>query len=245
MRENYKNIQINTTKNTHEIVFDLIENKTNSIIADIPCGNGAFVLRLKDYGYSNIYAMDIENNLTIHHNQFLTGDMTKRINLDSNSIDTLVCIDGIEHIDEQSFFVREAKRIIRTGGELILSTPNISSLRSRWRWLMTGHHNKCKSPLDENNPNPLHHIGMVSFQELRYLLHTNGFHITHIKTNRIKFISWIYSLLLPFTYFFTSITYSKTGKKEGTTKINKEIKKAMFSTPILFGESLIIRSIKK
>ncbi len=85
-----------------------------------------------------------------------------------------MCIDGIEHLRRPFDFIAEVRRVLRIGGEVILSTPNISSLRSRLRWLLTGHHHKCPAPLDERNPNPLHHINMISFPELRYLLHSNG-----------------------------------------------------------------------
>jgi len=245
MRNSYKKIEINCAKNTHENVFSLINKNTDISIVDIPSGYGAFILRLKDHGYKNITAIDIENILKIKHANFSTGDMTKTLPMKDNSIDTLVCIDGIEHIDGQFKFIKEVARILKTNGELVISTPNISSLRSRWRWLMTGHHNKCKSPLDEKNPTPLHHIGMISFPEIRYLLHTNGLIINQISTNRIKSISWLYSIITPLSFLYTSLTYRKTGNKENTKVINQEVKKSMFSLPVLFGETLIIRAIKK
>jgi SAM-dependent methyltransferase len=244
MRNSYKGIEINTAKNIHEVVFQLINKDTNAKVVDIPSGYGAFVLRLIDNGFKNVVAIDIENILKIKHDRFSTGDMTKDLPMENNSIDTLVCIDGIEHIDKQFKFINEVSRVLKVGGELIISTPNISSLRSRWRWLMTGHHNKCKSPLDENNPNPLHHIGMISFPEMRYLLHTNGLIITGVTTNRIKHKSWIYVIFLPFSYLYTTLTYRKTGRKDGTKSINKEVKKSMFSYSVLFGETLIVKAEK-
>ena len=244
MRRSYRGVSINTSKNTHERVFCLIKKDTNSKIVDMPSGSGAFVLRLKDNGFNNIVAIDIENILEIDHDNFLTGDMTKDIPLEDNSVDVLTCIDGIEHISQQYQFVKEVNRILKTGGELIISTPNISSLRSRWRWLMTGHHNKCKTPLDENNPNPLHHIGMISFPEIRYLLHTNGFRIKKVIENRIKLISWLYVVFVPFSFLITSFVYYNSGKKKGTSAINKEVKKKMYSRAVLFGETLIVKAIK-
>ena len=244
MRNSYKGIENNTAKNIHKVVFQLINKDTNAKIVDIPSGYGAFVLRLKDNGFKDVVAIDIENILKIEHDRFSTGDMTKDLPMKDNSVDTLVCIDGIEHIDKQFKFINEVGRVLKVGGELIISTPNISSLRSRWRWLMTGHHNKCKSPLDENNPNPLHHIGMISFPEMRYLLHTNGLVIKDVTTNRIKPISWIYAIFLPFSYLYTTLTYKKTGRKDGTKSINKEIKKSMFSYSVLFGETLIVKAEK-
>jgi SAM-dependent methyltransferase len=244
MRRSYRGVSINTSKNTHEKVFSLIEKDTKSKIIDMPSGSGAFVLRLKDNGFNNVIAIDIENILEIDHDNFLIGDMTKDIPLENDSVDVLICIDGIEHINPQLHFVKEVNRILKIGGEFIVSTPNISSLRSRWRWFMTGHHNKCTTPLDENNPNPLHHIGMISFPEIRYLLHTNGFRIEKVITNRIKLISWLYVILIPFSFLFTSLVYYNSGRKKETSTINKEVKKKMFSRAILLGETLIVKAIK-
>ncbi len=244
MGRNYKDISINTSINTHETVFHLISKTLNSKIVDIPCGSGAFIFRLKDNGYNNVLAIDIENIMEIDHKDFMIGDMTKILPIEDNSIDVLVCIDGIEHINKQFDFVKEVNRILKDGGEFIISTPNISSLRSRWKWLTSGHHHKCNTPLDENNPNSLHHIGMISFPEIRYMLHTNGFKIQKVTTNRIKWVSWIFTLITPLAYLITTGTYYKSGKKEGTSKINKEIKKIMFSKAVLFGETLVVKGVK-
>lgn len=244
MGRNYNGISINTSVNTHETVLNLISKSSNLRIVDIPCGSGAFISRLKDNGYNNVLAMDIENILEINHKDFVVGDMTEVLPIEDNSTDILVCIDGIEHINRQFDFVKEVNRILKDGGEFIISSPNISSLRSRGKWLMSGHHHKCNNPLDENNPNPLHHIGMISYPEIRYMLHINGFKIQNVTTNRIKWVSWLYLLILPFVYLMTTGIYHKAGKREGLSKINKQIKKVMFSKAVLFGETLIVKGIK-
>jgi len=244
MRRSYKGISINTSKNTHETVFKLLANNTHRTVADIPSGSGAFVQRLKDNGFEKVAAIDIVNILEIEHDNFVQADMTKPLPIPNGSLDVLVCIDGIEHISNQFSFVKEANRILAVYGEIIISTPNISSLRSRWKWFFTGQHYKCESPLDENNPNPLHHIGMVSFTELRYMLHTNGFKINDIKTNRIKPIAMVYALLLPLVFLSTCWVYLKRGKKDGTLQINKSILNQVFTKEILFGETLIVKAKK-
>jgi SAM-dependent methyltransferase len=244
MRRNYNGISINTSKNTHEKVFSLVHKDLDNTIVDIPSGSGAFVQRLKDAGFKNIIAVDIENILEIEHNNFIQGDMTKTFPLADDSCDTLVCIDGIEHIDKQFDFIEEVNRVLRKNGEIIVSTPNISSLRSRWKWLTTGHHHKCNSPLDENNPTPLHHIGMISFPEIRYLLHTKGFIINKVTTNRIKLISLIYTVFVPLVFVATYWVYIRTGRKYGMLEINRDIFKTMFSSDVLFGETLIVKATK-
>ena len=244
MRRNYKNIAINTSKNTHEKVFSMINKDTNAFVVDIPCGSGAFVQRLKDYGYQNVKAIDIENTLEIDHDDFSVGDMTEKLPVSDNSVDILVCIDGIEHISRQFDFVQEVHRILKEGGEFILSTPNISSIRSRWKWFTTGHHHKYNAPLDENNPSALHHIGLIDFPGIRYLLHTNGFKLNQVTTNWIKPISWFFLIFVPLIYLSTSWVYYKTGKKQKTRKINKKVFRTMFSKEVLFGETLITKATK-
>lgn len=244
MRNNYKGISINTSKNTHDKVFELIRKEPERVVIDIPSGSGAFIQRLKDAGFDKIIAIDIENALEIEHDNFIKGDMNKKLPLPDNSCDIVVCIDGIEHISKQFDFVCEVNRILKNNGEIIISTPNISSLRSRWKWFMTGHHHKCNSPLDENNPTPLHHIGMISFPEIRYLLHTNGFKINNVTTNRIKPVSLVFSILIPLIYISTFLVYTRTGKKYDNKEINKSILKTMFSRDVLFGETLIVKAIK-
>ena len=245
MRRDYKGISINTSKNTHETVFELVGNGPESRIVDVPCGSGAFVQRLKDHDYHHVYGIDIEDGLEIDHESFRQGDMTDRLPLDDESVDTLVCIDGIEHIDRQQDFIAEVIRVLRPGGEFIVSTPNISSIRSRLKWLLTGHHHKCNSPLDERNPGPLHHVALLSFREISYLLHSAGFHIEQITTNRTKAVSWLYLPLVPLLYLATLLVYNRRGKKEQTEQICMEVRKSMFRLPVLFGETMIIRAVRK
>lgn len=245
MRRNYKGININTSQNTHETVFGLIDKNLKVRIVDIPCGNGAFIQRLKDHGFKNIKGIDIKNELEIKHDDFVLGDMNRELPLPDNSCDVLLCIDGIEHISKQFDFVKEVYRVLKEDGEFLVSTPNISSIRSRLKWFMTGHHHKYNVPLDENHPSPFHHIGLIAFPELRYLLHTNGFKINRITTNQIKPASWIFIVFVPIIYFSTLWIYTKRGKKYNRVELYKEIFKTMFSKDILFGETLIVKALKK
>lgn len=67
----------------------------------------------------------------------------------SESFDTLCCFQVLEHLEDASGFLFEARRVLRPGGELILTTPNR---------LQAG-----------TGPNP-HHVLEYSPDELRELL---------------------------------------------------------------------------
>lgn len=234
----------NTSKNTHNIVEQLLLKEECSPILDIPCGEGAFTQRLLSRKQS-VYSADIVNNLKVDNPNFCLADMNQPFPYENDFFQSIVCIDGIEHIERPFDFIRECHRILKTEGCLLLSTPNISALRSRWRWFLTGHHNKCKTPLNECNPNPLYHISMISLHELRYLLHSNGFQIIVVATNRIKPLNYLYLPWIPVSYIATYLAYIREERDIEQQKRNREILKQTFHFSVLLGETLIVKAIKK
>ncbi|MFH1352782.1 MAG: class I SAM-dependent methyltransferase [bacterium] len=238
-------IEANAAKNTHKVVADFLrEEKNCSTVLDIPCGSGAFSGMMSGSGIT-VYSADCENLFEIRDGHFDTVDMTKPFPYSDGQFDAVVSIDGIEHIENPFNFIRECARVLRRGGVCVISTPNISSFRSRARWLWTGFHNKNKTPLDETAPNPLHHINMISFPELRYILYANGFRISKIAANRIKTISWLYGLMIPFSYIITQVVFYREEKQAAQRERNRRILKQLFSLPVMFGETMIIKAVRK
>lgn len=240
-----QHIPENTSKNTHNKVEELLFSSPNVLkVLDIPSGYGAFTKRLMDKKVE-VYSGDIENILKAENPRFRVTDMNAPLPFEDNFFDAVVCIDGIEHIERQFDFTRECWRVLKPGGSLIISTPNINSLRSRWRWFLTAHHNKCKSPLNEEKPSALHHISLVSFSLLRYMLHRSGFRITKITSNRIKAVSWVFILWVPLSYLKTLVVFKKEEKDPAQKQRNKEILKQLFKMDVLLGETLIVKAEKK
>jgi len=239
-----QNIPENTSKNTHKVVYELLKNSgSTGKVLDIPSGAGAFTARLLSNNIE-VYSGDIQNIMEISNDNFHLADMNKDLPFEGNFFDNVVCIDGIEHLERPFDFIRSCHHVIKTGGHLIISTPNINALRSRWRWFWTGHHNKNKAPLNEHEPSFLHHINMMSYQRLRYLLHSSGFKITEVKTNRVKFISYLYGIFTPLSWLFTSWVYRKEESDKAQKESNKEIMRTIFKRPLLFGETMIVKAVK-
>ncbi len=234
----------NTTPKTHQVVWDLLREQNCKKVLDIPSGAGAFTDRVMRAGL-DAYPADIENIMEVSNANFREADMNKRLPYEDGFFDAVVCIDGIEHLENPFLFVRESNRILRVGGVIIISTPNINSLRSRWRWFWTSHHNKDKSPLNEQKPTPLHHINMMSYQRMRYIFHTNGFRLTRVTTNRVKFISWIYAVFAPLSYLVTKWVFHREEKDPTQRRVNNEIVRDLFRAPLLFGETMIVMAEKK
>ncbi len=230
----------NTTPGTHDVVANwLFAQPDVRHILDVPSGSGAFAARCLAAG-KRVIAGDCEPLCSLPEAEFRQLDMNQPLPLDTHSVDAAVCIDGIEHLERPFDFVQQCHRVIRPGGWLVITTPNISALRSRWRWLLTGFHNKCKTPLDETNPNPLHHVNMLDFPKLRYLLHREGFEVCRVTTNRYKAATWPYAMLAPLSYLATRWVFHGEEDDPAQRQRNAQILRQMHSLPVLFGETLIV-----
>jgi 2-polyprenyl-3-methyl-5-hydroxy-6-metoxy-1,4-benzoquinol methylase len=187
-----------------------------------------------------VIALDIEPSDAAGKFEYRHADLNAPLPVSDAEIDYVISVEGIEHLERPFEFVRECRRVLRDRGLLILTTPNISSLRSRWRWFLTGFHNKCKYALDETDPNPLHHINMLSYPKLRYMLQTNGFRIQKVTTNRIKPVSWLYLPLVPLIFVVSRFVIAAADEREMNLRISLEVLREMLAPALLFGELMII-----
>ena len=97
---------------------------------DIGCGNGRFLLEMKQLGWQaegvefNDRAIEIchNNGLKVHK-----GDL-KSANFPDDSFDLITARHLIEHVPEPDKFLEEVARILRPGGIVNIRTPNGNAL---------------------------------------------------------------------------------------------------------------------
>ncbi len=234
----------NTTRGTTSRILALLKEHPRGRVLDAPAGTGALAKLLARSGH-RVVALELEaKRLEVDGISQLAGDMREALPFADGVFDYAVCCDGIEHFENPYLAARELARVLRPGGELVISTPNISSFRSRARYLMTGFHNKGKTPLHERNPSPLHHISLMTFAELRYALHRHGLRLHTIATNRTKLPSLPYALLYPFVALATLLAF-RHEKDPTQGELNREIWRQMLSWPVAMGETLIVSATKQ
>ncbi len=102
-------------------------------LLDIGCGEGSMARRLKDR-FHELHGIDISPEAVKLAVQ--NGLIAKVANLNNEPVpytdaffDVVVSLDVIEHIFDPIQFLREIHRILRPGGELVLSTPNIRKIQ--------------------------------------------------------------------------------------------------------------------
>jgi SAM-dependent methyltransferase len=209
-------------------------------VLDAPCGDtAALSLALRQKGFAVVGA-DIDSDAAD-----ALGEGFAKVNLDralpwpDSTFDAVFSTEGIEHLESHFSFLREICRILRPGGRLVLTTPNITALRSRVRFFGSGFFGRDALPLNEGARHPLLHIGLSTFPELRYKLNISGFRLLEVRHTHIKTVSYLYAIYVPWMWLYTRIAFRKE-KDQAQRERNQEILKALLSPSLLFGECLMV-----
>jgi SAM-dependent methyltransferase len=214
-------------------------------VLDAPCGGAAaLTLTLQEQGFTAVGAdLDLEARTRLGK-AFVQANLDAPLPWPDQHFDAVISTEGIEHLENHFFFLREICRILKPGGLLVLTTPNITALRSRVRFFGSGFFGRDARPLNENARHPLHHIGLATFPEFRYELHLSGFRLLEARRTHIKPVSYLYSIYVPWMWLYTLLAFRKE-KDPAQRKRNKEIFAALFSPSLLFGECLMLVAEKR
>lgn len=115
---------------------------TGTRILDIGCGSGELLYNLKDK-YSELYGTELAFARAETARKFLAevpaqifqNNIEEGTSFDSDFFDTVICADVIEHVVNIWPGLMEMHRVLKIGGRLVLTTPNIAAIRRRLQLL--------------------------------------------------------------------------------------------------------------
>lgn len=226
----------------HDLVWNLIKEMPPGALLDIPSGPGYFAEQAAGAGFESVAAEIDESLHVVEGLKYVSADMCRRLPFDDDSFDYIVSIEGIEHIENQFHFVRECYRVLRPGGRLFLTTPNVSSLESRLGFLITGVHENPPGPIRDDLDNIyMAHINLIPFHRLETFIRFAGLAIDTLTTYRMRKGSLV---LYPLLYLLGRLRFNATfGKyfknKDGASKYRK-IMEMYLSRPVLCGSHLVV-----
>ena len=203
---------------------------------DLPAGNGWVSDRLRDLGARAISADINEERL-----DFAQVDMEQPLPFEDAYFDIIVCCEGIEHVFSPFHLFSEFARVLKAGGILIITTPNVQNLYSRWQFLCTGYLFQFdpfnKIPLEHGIVGDKGHISPVTYGQLRY--YSEHFKMTPAnptggRLKRIILLPLLAPILL-IGFWWNYRDWRRTSRVTG----RKQIIKILFNARVLLSRSLI------
>lgn len=210
-------------------------------VLDIPAGPGLLAAMLAEQGHDAVAADLVPEGCLVPGLPCVRADMAAPLPFVDGEFDAIACLEGIEHLRHPYAFAEECRRILKPGGRLILSTPNILKLTSRVKFLLGGFWNAFGRPLNEHQVRHglYGHIALMSYYEARFMLHALGFRIRAVTTSRGAVGDWLCAPLLLLIAPFTWYALARERHPE-QRRSNAEIRRHVLSADLLFGKHLIL-----
>jgi SAM-dependent methyltransferase len=235
----------------HEAIYDAVERILDPLprgdVLDAPAGEGALASRLTQLGF-NVHCCDRHPEIFSLPGIGITPcDLNAILPYDDLSFDYVVCIEGLEHIENPHQALREFGRITRDGGQLIVSVPNILNIEERLKWLLygyTSHFKPLSQPLLQSVSKELRgreemalHINPIAYSELRYIIEKSGFKILSLYRDRPKKNAWPY---LPLVGLIRVLNRCQSRQR----RVERWAAELSSDEVLLGGNTLVVQALK-
>ena len=150
--------------------------KTDISILDIGCGNGFFLRFLRENGYPKLRGLDPNPNSVRFINEkigiYADQGFVENCDYEDKAFDLLVMDQILEHVESPNRVLQACQRILKPGGLLWISTPNVKSWHILLRLKQYHRHFNGRVHLNHFTP-----------KTLRDILVRNGFHVRDVVTH--------------------------------------------------------------
>ncbi len=229
-----------TAPGLHEMVVKMMSEEKGGRLLDVPAGIGKLSSRFREMGF-DVLAGDIDEKIFRADDiKFQKIDLNGKLVYPDSFFDCIICVDGIEHLENIYHLLREFGRIIKKGGTLIISTPNILSIFSRLRYFLTGYHDFFGGYYSDESRFYTLHINPVGFPQLFLALRRAGFELLETVTNR-NVISARRFPVRPLLWILAFCCRIATSIKVKDSFMRKTLN----SPELLMGEILILKCRKR
>jgi ubiquinone/menaquinone biosynthesis C-methylase UbiE len=169
----------------------LVEHLPQGVFVDIGCGDGSVTEKVVSIAGGSCVALDISVEAArkararnLEHQSGLC-DIGRGLPFRDNSIDHVFCSDLLEHLLDVDTFLDEIKRVLKSGGYCVLSTPNLGWLPNRLLlllglqpfWVELSYRFDLSGLFASRRRFPAGHIHVFTLRALTSLLRLHGFTI--------------------------------------------------------------------
>lgn len=153
----------------------------------------------------------------------VAGDLEARLPFRDAEFDYLLFVEGIEHIPDRHRVLKEARRVLKPHGTLLLTTPNLLSVRARLSFALVGQrtfrtwfdeHTGVQARSADGTRIYHGHAFLADYFQLRYSLHHAGFRIRRLLPTRRSLTSlFLLPFVFPFLWLFTTLAARRARRR--------------------------------
>jgi SAM-dependent methyltransferase len=220
----------------HEAIYDTVLRIVHDLPAgkllDAPTGEGALAMRLIDAGF-DVRCCDLYPEIfKLEGVDVRQADLGAALPYPDASFSYVTCIEGLEHIENPQNAIREFSRLLKDGGHLVVSVPNILNIEERLKWLLYGYTSHFKPLTREALENARRafgnklevalHINPIGYSELRYTLEANSFEIVRLYRDKPKSGLWLYWPLVALIRLIGHLTPMQKRRERWTADLQSD-----------------------
>lgn len=174
-------------------------------------------------------------------------DLMRPLPHPDGAFDLVLLCEVAEHLPTEIPVVAEIGRVLAPGGHLVLSTPNVARLHSRWHFLFTGTHKLIRRRAGwDLAPDDLYayHINPIDFALLHTLLHQAGLSVTRLDVTLFKAKHAWMLLLYPFVWLATRVETRRHRSGPAHARGEDDLFHWMTRPAMLVSEQLLVTARK-
>ncbi|PCJ52780.1 MAG: hypothetical protein COA70_11385 [Planctomycetota bacterium] len=206
----------------HRYVREYIQKLGNikgKQVLDIPCGTGRASYDFLQQG-AEITALDLfPKFMRVEEVEAQYADLAEALPVEDQTMDYIICEEGIEHVPNQIQVMQEFNRVLKDGGTLLLTTPNYSHIRCRIsRFLFDFDYWKRVPPTeidsiwfaDEGSSKMYYgHLFLLDVQSLQSISMLSGFSVERRVRTKISTTSLLLGILAyPLLGFMSLLSFA-------------------------------------
>ncbi len=174
-------------------------------------------------------------------------DLMRPLPYPDGAFDLVVLCEVAEHLPTEIPVVAEIGRVLAPGGRLVLSTPNVARLHSRWHFLFTGTHKLIRRRAGWDlaaDDLYAYHINPIDFPLLHTLLHQARLSVERVDVTLFKAKhAWMF-LLYPFVWVATRFETRKHRSGAEHARGEEDLFRWMMRPAMLVSEQLLLTARK-